>query len=197
MNMERKWHSKLIHEVVAMALVVSMGLVMIPLARVGATTQTEEFTESDDFIVPAGVTEITVEAWGSGGAGGGSTSAGGGSARGGAGGGGGAYASSILTVEPGQELQVVIGIGGTGVTGDDGNSGSSSFVGIDTNPDNAFVRAAGGSGGMGNTAGGNPEGGVGGTVEDSIGKSGLPDTMVKKVLPVKAVDQVPVEMARI
>ena len=165
-----KLHRKVNHLAIVLALVVSMGLVMIPSASVGATTQTEEFTESDAFIVPAGVTEITVHAWGGGGAGGGSTSAGGGSARGGAGGGGGAYASSTLTVGPGQELQVVIGIGGTGVTGDDGSSGSPSFVGFDTNPDNALVRAAGGSGGTGNTAGGDPAGGAGGTVEDSIGQ---------------------------
>jgi len=165
-----KLDSKVTRLAVALALVVSMGLAMIPLASVSGATQTEEFTESDAFIVPAGVTEITVEAWGSGGAGGGSTRAGGGSARGGAGGGGGAYANSILTVEPGQELQVVIGIGGAGVTGDDGNHGSPSFFGLDTNPDNALVRAAGGSGGTGNTAGGDPVGGAGGTVEDSIGQ---------------------------
>jgi len=165
-----KSYNKVTHLVVTLAMVVSMGFVMIPLASVGGATQTEEFTESDAFIVPAGVTEITVEAWGSGGAGGGSTSAGGGSARGGAGGGGGAYASSTLAVEPEQELQVVIGTGGAGVNGDNGNPGNPSFVGPDTDPNNAFVRATGGSGGIGNTAGGNPEGGVGGTVEDSIGQ---------------------------
>ena len=157
----------------ALALVVSLVLVMTPLATVGAATQNEEFTESGtfNFTVPATVTKITVEAWGSGGAGGGSTAAGGGSARGGAGGGGGAYASSTLTVEPGQELQVVVGAGGTGVFGDDGNAGSPSFAGPDTNPDNALVRAAAGSGGTGNTAGGSPAGGAGGTVEDSIGQT--------------------------
>ena len=165
-----KLHRKVTHLAVVLALVLSMGSLMIPLASLGATIQVEEFTESDVFIVPAGVTEITVEVWGSGGAGGGSTRAGGGSARGGGGGGGGAYASSILTVEPGQELQVVIGIGGAGVNGDDGNPGNPSLVGPDANPDNALVLARGGSGGIGNTAGGNPAGGAGGTVEDCIGQ---------------------------
>jgi hypothetical protein len=140
------------------------------MTRVCAATQTEEFTESGTFTVPAGVTEITVETWGGGGAGGGSTGAGGGSARGGAGGGGGAYADSILTVEPGQELQVVVGVGGMGISGADGNDGSPSFAGPDTNPDHALVRAAGGSGGAGNAAGGSPAGGAGGTLEDSIGQ---------------------------
>jgi len=171
-NMNRtRWHSKAIHLVVALALVVSLGLAMTPLATVCAATQNEEFTENGTFIVPETVTEITVQAWGGGGAGGGSTDAGWFRVRGGAGGGGGAYADSILTVEPGQELQIVVGAGGAGVSGANGNAGSPSFVGPDINPDNAFVRAAGGSGGAGNTAGGSPAGGAGGTVEDSIGQN--------------------------
>jgi len=155
----------------ALVLVVSLVLVIIPQVEVGAATQNEEFSESDTFVVPEVVTKITVEVWGGGGAGGGSTNAGGWRARGGAGGGGGAYASSTLSVTPGQTLQVVIGAGGTGITGDDGNAGSPSFAGPDTNPDNALVRAAGGSGGTGNTDGGSPLGGGGGTVEDSIGQT--------------------------
>ena len=170
MNIPR-WHSRVIHLVIALALVVSLGLAMTPLATVGAATQNEEFIENGTFIVPETVTEITIQAWGGGGAGGGSTDAGWFRVRGGAGGGGGAYADSILTVEPGQELQIVVGAGGAGVSGANGNAGSPSFVGPDINPDNAFVRAAGGSGGAGNTAGGSPAGGAGGTVEDSIGQN--------------------------
>ena len=171
-NMSKpEWYSRVIHLIVALALIVSLGLVMTPLATVGAATQNEEFTESGTFVVPETVTQITVQAWGGGAAGGGSTNAGFFRARGGAGGGGGAYADSILTVEPGQELQLVVGAGGTGVSGADGNAGSPSFVGPDSNPDNAFVRAATGSGGTGNTAGGSPAGGAGGTVEDSIGQN--------------------------
>jgi len=171
-NMSKlEWHSKVTHLVLALALIVSLGLVMTPLARVCAATQAEEFTESGTFIVPETVTEITVQTWSGGGAGGGSTNAGFFRARSGAGGGGGAYADSILAVEPGQELQVVVGTGGVGVSGADGNVGGPSFVGPDSNPDNAFVLAAGGSGGTGNIAGGNPAGGDGGTVEDSIGQN--------------------------
>jgi hypothetical protein len=168
-NMNKtKGYSKVMHFIIAFALVVSLGLVIYPLASVGATTQTEEFTESGTFIVPETVTEITIQTWGGGGAGGGSTNTRRG-ARGGAGGGGGAYAGSTLTVEPGQELQVIVGTGGTGVSGANGNAGNPSFVGPDTDPDNALVRAAAGSGGTGNTAGGSPPGGAGGTTEASIG----------------------------
>jgi len=170
MNRTRR-HARVIHLVIALALVVSLGLAMTPLTTVGAATQNEEFTENGTFVVPETVTEITVQAWGGGGAGGGSTNAGWFKARGGAGGGGGAYASSTLTVEPGQELQVIVGAGGTGVYGGNGNAGNPSFVGPDINPDNAFVRAAGGSGGVGNAAGSSPAGGAGGTVEDSIGQN--------------------------
>jgi hypothetical protein len=168
-NMNKtKGHSKVIHFTIALALVLNLGLVITPISSVGATTQTEEFTESGTFTVPETVTEITIQAWGGGGAGGGSTNTRRG-ARGGAGGGGGAYASSTLTVESGQELQVVAGVGGSGVSGSDGNAGNPSFVGPDTDPDNALVRAAAGSGGTGNTAGGSPLGGAGGTIEASIG----------------------------
>jgi hypothetical protein len=170
-----KVSSKVIHFVIALALVVSLGLAMYPLASVGATIQTDEFTESGTFIVPETVTEITIQTWGGGGAGGGSTNTRRG-ARGGAGGGGGAYASSTLTVESGQELQVVVGAGGTGVSGANGNTGNPSFVGPDTNPANALVRAAAGSGGTGNTAGGSPPGGAGGTTEASIGDIKLAGT---------------------
>jgi len=162
---------KIISVLPALVLAMSLVLVIIPQAEVGAATQNEEFSESDTFVVPETVTGITVQVWGGGGAGGGSTNAGGWEARGGGGGGGGAYASSTLSVTPGQNLQVVVGAGGTGVTGDDGNFGSPSFGGPTTDPDDALVRAAGGSGGTGNTDGGSPEGGAGGTVEDSIGQT--------------------------
>jgi hypothetical protein len=170
-----KGQSKVTNLVIALVLVVNLGLVIYPSASIGATVQTDEFTESGTFIVPETVTEITIQTWGGGGAGGGSTNTRRG-ARGGAGGGGGAYASSTLTVEPGQELQVVIGTGGTEATGDDGNPGNPSFVGPDIDPDNAFVRAAAGSGGTGNTAGGSPPGGAGGTTEASIGDIKLAGT---------------------
>jgi len=163
-----KGHSTVIPFTLALALVLNLWLVLTPISSVGATTQNEEFTESGTFIVPETVTEITIQTWGGGGAGGGSTNTRRG-ARGGAGGGGGAYARSTLTIESGQELQVVVGVGGTGVSGNDGNAGSSSFVGPDTNPGNALVRAAAGSGGTGNTDGGSPLGGAGGTIEASIG----------------------------
>jgi hypothetical protein len=154
-----------------LVLALSVGLVMAPSGEVGAATQ--EFTTSGtfNFTVPAGVTQITIEAWGGGGAGGGSTAIVDCEGSGGAGGGGGAYASSIRSVTPGQILQVVVGVGGTGVCGANGTAGGPSFVGPDTNPVNAYVRAAGGSGGTASIAVGSPPGGVGGTTAASVGST--------------------------
>jgi hypothetical protein len=160
----------------ALVLALSVGLVMAPLGEVGAATQEFTICGTFNFTVPAGVSQITVQAWGSGGAGGGSNPLVDCAGTGGGGGGGGAYASSNWSVTPGQTLKVVVGAGGTGVCGANGTAGGPSFVGPDTNPVNAYVRAAGGSGGTGNTVGGSPPGGAGGTIPASNGTIRYPGT---------------------
>jgi len=155
----------------ALVLALSVGLVAAPLDEVGAATQEKEFATNGTFnwTVPAGVSQITVEVWGGGGAGGGSDDYIDCQGVGGAGGGGGAYASSNLSVTPGDLLWVVVGAGGAGVSGADGTDGGPSFVGNDTNPAHAFVLAANGTGGTANTVGGQPPGGAGGRAEDCVG----------------------------
>jgi len=152
----------------ALALVLSMIVLTAP--SVGAANGILATYDTPgqfqfQFTVPAGVTSITVQAWGAGGAGGGSTNAGPFSARGGGGGGGGAYATSVLPVTPGETLTlwVVVGAGGVGVSGGNGGKGGDSFVGQNINAANAHVLAGGGLGGKANTAGGSPAGGAGGT----------------------------------
>lgn len=61
---------------------------------------------SGTFVVPEGITSITVEVWGGGGRGGSRTSNG----RGG-GGGGGAYSQSVFSVTPGQSFNYSVGAG--------------------------------------------------------------------------------------
>ena len=88
----------------------------------GQTSQI--FTTSGFFIVPAGVTNITVEAWGGGGAGGGVT----GDRSASGGGAGGAYVKSIgLLVTPGNTYTVTVGTGAIGTYTAGASGGDSWF----------------------------------------------------------------------
>ncbi|MCW9706300.1 T9SS type A sorting domain-containing protein [Fodinibius salsisoli] len=126
-------------------------------------TITCEYLADDTFTVPAGVTTITVEAWGGGGGGGGVSSllALGVAARGG---GGGAYVRSELSVTSGSSFPIVVGAGGAGgPEGDfDGSAGGTSLFGS-----GPLVAAAGGSGGPSSASTNNNA--AGGTEEDSEG----------------------------
>ncbi len=104
----------------------------------GQGSQTFNTPGSTTFTVPAGVTSITVSAWGGGGAGGGVT---GGNPRAGGGGEGGSFVRGTITVIPGTQYTVVVGNGGTGSTGTGTSGGASSFGGA------ALFNAIGGGGG--------------------------------------------------
>lgn len=133
------------------------------------------------WIVPCGVTSITVEIYGGGGgAGGGGGGSNGGlfNTRGGGGGGGGAYSSSTISVVTGAVFSYSIGAGGCGGSnGGDGSSGgngttggNTSFTGTDSNSllvnliANGGARGTGGSGSNGNTG----NGGAGGTASGGL-----------------------------
>ncbi|HUW76639.1 MAG TPA: DUF6701 domain-containing protein [Gallionella sp.] len=125
-----------------------------------ATTESYTIPNTYSWKAPAGVTSVTVEAWGGGGAGGGAT----GRPAEGGGGAGGQYAIKVITVTPGNSYTVVVGAGGAGSTGNGTDGGDSSF--------STSVVAKGGAGGAaatnnntGGTAGvGSATGGVGSTV---------------------------------
>lgn len=163
------------------------ALCIVPhTASAAATTTT--FTAGTTWVVPSGVSSITVKAWGGGGGGGGN----GGSGQSGGAGGGGGYATSIIAVTPGESLTIDVGgggggatagclantgrgTGGTGTTGPGGDGGNPSAVGC-SGPGGgggggSFVKrgstiliAAGGGGGGGGTesSGGAGAGGGGG-----------------------------------
>jgi hypothetical protein len=85
------------------------AMVLWILASAFGYSQTQTFTTTGTYTVPAGVTSITVEAWGGGGKGGtvsivGVTSGGGG---------GGAYTRKVLTVSPGNIFTATVGAGST------------------------------------------------------------------------------------
>lgn len=112
---------------------------------------------SGTFIVPVGVTSVTVQAWGGGGRGG--TGATGGGNPGKGGGGAGAYASSVLAVTPGTSFNVTVGAGGIAASPGGGNSWFGST---------GTLLAAGGSSGSGQN------GGAGGTGGASVGTTVFP-----------------------
>ncbi|MGE0772782.1 MAG: T9SS type A sorting domain-containing protein [Cyclobacteriaceae bacterium] len=112
-----------------------------------ASQTTQVFTTSGSFVVPAGVTQLIVEAWGAGGGGG--AGVGGSFWDGGGGGGGGAYSRSVLTVIPGNAYGYTVGVGGFGINGT-----ASSFAGL--------VIAPGGFAGQPNTGSNVGAGGSGG-----------------------------------
>jgi len=125
------------------------------------TTQT--FTSSGTFIPPAGVTSVTVQAWGGGGAGGGNNSTNGT----GGGGGGGAYNTVTgVSVTAGNSYTITIGAGGVPGT-NSGNGGVTSAILGST------VSANGGSGGtFSATNGAGGAGGTGGTRNGGSGSNG-------------------------
>lgn len=129
------------------------------------------------FVVPVGVSSISVKSWGAGGAGGGASEDG----DGGAGGGGG-YATATLTVTAGEVLTVRIGEGGSGgrvtapddvIVGDGGGGGGYSGI---FRSSTALLVAAGGAGGGGdNGAGTGTDGGAGGAGGGTSGVAGTGD----------------------
>lgn len=100
-------------------------------------SQTTTFDSSTTYTIPAGVTQIKVEAWGGGGRGGSRTS--GSNSYGG--GGGGAYASRIINVTPLTTYTVTVGTG----SNNNGNPGGDSWFSPNNSVLNALVLAKGGN----------------------------------------------------
>ncbi|MEP7265737.1 MAG: glycine-rich domain-containing protein, partial [Bacteroidota bacterium] len=101
--------------------------------------QTQTFNSTTTFVVPAGVTSVSVQAWGGGG-GGGSTGSTSGDGRGG--GGGGAYSGGTLTgLVPGASLTITVGTGGPDGSSSSGNAPSGGNTSVGT------IVANGGQGG--------------------------------------------------
>jgi hypothetical protein len=143
-------------------------------------TQTQTFTTSGSFTVPAGVTSLTVEAWGGGGAGGGAT----GNPSAGGGGAGGAYVKNTsLSVTPGASYTVIVGAKQNG-TINTGQNGNPSSLALTATPAVLLINAVGGNGGslsstnINSAAGGTAvaTGNIGGTSSDIYGLCGLMGT---------------------
>ncbi|RYZ54111.1 MAG: hypothetical protein EOP49_05845, partial [Sphingobacteriales bacterium] len=145
------------------------AFIIMLLASPAYSQTTKTFTSSGSFTVPAGVTSITIEAWGSGGAGG-SVNGNNNRTKTGGGGGGGAYASKSLAVVPGTLYQVTVGaakpstLNSTTAADNNGNASIFSRNGVE------IVKAMGGAGGAGYTANSTGNGsGAAGSLPGSIG----------------------------
>jgi hypothetical protein len=136
-----------------------------PAASAAADENLATFTATtpgavQTFTVPAGVTKITVEAWGGGGTGGIGSATFPGATGGAGGGGGGGYVKALFSVVPGSTVNIIVGLGATSSTLAGSSSVSSgSFTitalpgtnaqvlagSIFSNPTGTFVPGAGGS----------------------------------------------------
>jgi hypothetical protein len=134
----------------------------------GGFTAMQEFTQSGNFTVPAGVTHIWFQLWGAGGGGGATLD--GSLLLAGGGGGGGAYSSAILGVFPGQVLTINVGAGGAGGTAN-GHRNDQRGGAVGDVTDVVFVDAhsllllAQGGGGATSSLNGPALGGIGGTAD--------------------------------
>lgn len=127
-----------------------------------AQAETRVFDANGSFVVPSGVTSVTVEVWAGGGGGGSNSGASSSGGAAGGGGGGGGYAKRVVVpVTPGQSYSVTVGTGGVGGIPNGSPGTDSSFTG----DGGVTVLARGGLGGVSGT------GGNGGSV--GIGDSGM------------------------
>ncbi|SNS95992.1 glycine-rich domain-containing protein [Actinacidiphila glaucinigra] len=107
-----------------------------------------DFLDDGQFMPPAGVTSVFVQAWGAGGGGSGAD----GTLVNGSGGGAGGFAWCVLPVQPGTPVPVDIGAGGTGGAQlTNGQPGSLSTV---NNGLGGLAIANGGAGGLFSSSGG-------------------------------------------
>lgn len=134
---------------------------------------------SDIWVVPCGVTQITVEVWGAGGGGGGAFRSN--KNAGGGGGGGGAYKKSTISVSGGQVFNYSIGAGGQGggfflwFSSDGDAGGSTTFGSLSANGGSGGKNGSNGGGTGGNRGNGTPggyNGGDGGSGSGSFGAGG-------------------------
>ena len=140
-----------------------LTFIILFLGAIGfVSAQTYYAPGSYTWTCPAGVTSITVQAWGAGGGGGGGATV---VNAAGGGGGGGAYAQSTIAVVPGTGYTIIVGSVGTAGA----SSGANGAAGGNSSFGTTLVVAAGGSGGSGTTSTTPGAGGAGGAIASSTG----------------------------
>jgi glycine rich protein/PEGA domain-containing protein/collagen triple helix repeat protein len=142
-----------------------------PVGPVGGFGGRQEFQSSSTFVVPTGVTKLSVELYG---AGGGGTLV---RCNGGGGGGGGAFTSTILSVQEGQTLTIIVGAGGSAGSAFTATGGTGSDTQIMDSNNTVLAVAHGGNGGQPYP----PAGGTCGTaVTGASGGTSDPNAMISR-----------------
>lgn len=131
------------------------SLLIIALG-INAQSGSQSFTATGTFIVPSGVTTISIELLGAGGSGGG---------NGGGGGGGGGYASGIYTVTPGDSIYIIIGSAGGGPNGGASTIATLGIFSYGGDNGTSVSNPNLGGGGIGGNA-------IGGTIANNTGGDG-------------------------
>jgi hypothetical protein len=135
-----------------------------------ASTSIYASAGTDSFVVPDGVTEISVKVWGGGGGGGAGIDGGGSqNVNNGGHGGGGGFVGGTISVTPGETLDILVGGGGgSGQVGASSNGGGGGGGGgrseIERSSTPLLMASGGGGGGGGNdrTYAAGADGGAGG-----------------------------------
>lgn len=134
------------------------------------TTSTYYANGSSTYLVPTGVTSVVVKTWGAGGGGG----AGSGSSGVGGNGGGAGYSKGVVTVTPGESLDVLVGAAGAAAGANLGGGGGGGFSSLSRS--GTYLMQAGGGGGgggsRGNATGNGGTGGAGGGASGVAGTAG-------------------------
>lgn len=138
-------------------------------------SQTFNYTGSaQTFTVPAGVTSVTVAAWGGGGGGGGSNS----NNNGGSGGGGGGYCLRTYTVVAGQQINISVGSAGSAGASNAGTGGTGGTTSVTSSGGFTTLTASGGTGGAGNKGTIGTGGTATGGTTNTSGNDGLIGTTI-------------------
>ena len=146
-----------------LALSITLG-VLLCTPSFSQSTSTQTYNANNNWVAPAGVTEVTVQCWGGGGSGGGNTAN---TSYGGGGGAGGSYASSVLPVTPSTSYTVTVGGTRNGTTGAGATGNPTWFNTTGT------IYAQGGAGGAAPNGAGGAAGGDG-SITLSIGDILIP-----------------------
>jgi hypothetical protein len=159
-----------------MQFVLSLFLILVSAYTSWGQGETQTTPGPHSYRVPAGVTSIKIEAWGGGGAGGSASNSNANANARGGGGAGGSYATTTITVIPGDIISYIVGAGATGLstysTGSVASVGG--FSSAKVNGADDVVKALGGLGGacVANTASsGNNNGNGGAVTSGNIGST--------------------------